>query len=219
MITIHKEGKRSIVVAAISFAIFALVLFWIFGINIYTAVLCVALLVLLCFVFYFFRDPHRDTAFSESNDILSSADGKVVIIKEVEEDEYLKCKTLQVSVFMSVFNVHINYYPTDGKVIYFKDHPGDYLVAWHPKSSFKNERTSVVIQKESGEKILVRQIAGYVARRIVCYAKEGTQAVKGEQLGFIKFGSRVDFFLPLNSQILVKKGDKVKACQTVIARL
>lgn len=219
MITLHKEGKGSVALASAVFAVIVAALLLCFGVNVYTIVPCFLLLVLLCCVLYFFRDPHRDAIISNPNELLSSADGKVVIIKEVEEDEFLKCRAVQVSVFMSVFNVHVNYYPSDGKVIYVKDHPGDYLVAWHPKSSVKNERTSIVLEHASGAKILVRQIAGYVARRIVCYAQEGSQVAKGEQLGFIKFGSRVDFFLPLDSEILVKKGDKVKACRTVIAKL
>lgn len=219
MITLHKEGKGSVALASVIFAVIVALLLLCFGIKVYTVVPCLLLLILLCCILYFFRDPHRDAISCNANELLSSADGKVVIIKEVEEDEFLKCRAVQVSVFMSLFNVHVNYYPSDGKVIYSKDHPGNYLVAWHPKSSVKNERTSIAIEHPNGSKFLIRQIAGYVARRIVCYAEEGSQVSKGEQLGFIKFGSRVDFFLPLGSEILVKKGDKVKACRTVIAKL
>ena len=219
MITIHKEGKGSILAAILVFAVLTAFFLWGLGVNFFTLIVCALLLIFLCCVIYFFRDPHREAVSCNPNEILSSADGKVVIIKEVEEDEFLKCRTVQVSVFMSLFNVHVNYYPSDGKILYVKDHQGNYLVAWHPKSSVKNERTSIAIEHPCGAKILVRQIAGYVARRIVCYAEEGSKVSKGEQLGFIKFGSRVDFFLPLGSEILVKKGDKVKACRTVIAKL
>lgn len=219
MITIHREGKGSIIIVLALFALISIILFGLWGLNFFSIAIFVILLIFLSLVIYFFRDPHRSLSPSSSDQILSSADGKVVIIKEVYEEEFLKCNAIQVSVFMSVFNVHINYYPIDGKVIYFKDHPGNYLVAWHPKSSVKNERTTIVLERENGEKILIRQIAGYLARRIVCYAQEGVQAIKGEQMGFIKFGSRVDFFLPLNAEILVKKGDIVKACESVIAKL
>ena len=219
MIHLHKEGRGSVILALLIAVLLSLFSLWFFGVNLITILFSLVILVLLCGVVYFFRDPNRECVESASTDVLSSADGKVVIIKEVEEDEYLKCKVIQVSVFMSIFNVHVNYYPIDGKVVYFKDHPGDYLVAWHPKSSIKNERTSVVIESGSGRKILVRQIAGYVARRIVCYAKEGESIAKGDEMGFIKFGSRVDFFLPIDSKIVVKEGDRVRACTSVIAQL
>ena len=216
---IHKEGRVSVLTTLFVFAVIICIIFLSFGFRIIPIILAVALLVLFCFIAFFFREPHREVAPCSAKDILSSADGKVVIIKEVEENEFLRERTIQVSVFMSVFNVHINYYPIGGKVIYSNYHIGKYLLAWHPKSSEKNERTSVAIQTESGAKILIRQIAGYVARRIVCYAKQNDLVSTGQQMGFIKFGSRVDFFLPLDSEILVKEGDKVKACQTVIARL
>ncbi|MBO4691618.1 MAG: phosphatidylserine decarboxylase family protein [Bacteroidales bacterium] len=216
---IHKEGRISVLITFFFFAavITALLLFT--GLRPLPIIFSILVVVLFIFIAYFFRDPKRKTISSAANEVLSSADGKVVIVKEVEEDEYLHSKALQVSVFMSLFNVHVNYYPVGGLIIYKNYHPGDYLVAWHPKSSVKNERTSVVVETESGAKILFRQIAGYIARRIVCYAKEGEKVAAGEQLGFIKFGSRVDFFLPLDSEVLVKVGDKVSACRTVIARL
>ena len=216
---IHKEGRISVLITFFFFAavITALLLFT--GLRPLPIIFSILVVVLFIFIAYFFRDPKRKTISSAANEVLSSADGKVVIVKEVEEDEYLHSKALQVSVFMSLFNVHVNYYPVGGRIIYKNYHPGDYLVAWHPKSSVKNERTSVVVETESGAKILFRQIAGYIARRIVCYAKEGEKVAAGEQLGFIKFGSRVDFFLPLDSEVLVKVGDKVSACRTVIARL
>ena len=201
------------------YSLLTAILFGIFKVNVVTVSILFAAFLFLLFVIYFFRVPKREIATLKPNEIFSSADGKVVIIKEVEEKEFLKEKVIQVSVFMSVFNIHINYFPVKGKVIYYNYHPGNYMVAWHPKSSEENERTSVAMETDGSKRILIRQIAGYVARRIVCYVTQGQQANAGEQLGFIKFGSRVDFFLPLDSEILVKKGDKVKACQTVIARL
>ncbi len=172
---------------------------------------------LLSFVCWFFRIPAR-VPVSADDTVMAAADGTIVIIDEVDEPEYLKTRCIQVSIFMSVFNVHANYYPLSGVVDYYKYHPGKYLVAWHPKASEKNERTTVVVNHR-GVKVLFRQIAGLVARRIVCYAKEGETVAQNSEVGFIKFGSRVDIFLPLGTTINVKKGDKVKAKQTVIARL
>ncbi|MBO7561726.1 MAG: phosphatidylserine decarboxylase family protein [Bacteroidales bacterium] len=216
---IHKEGRISVLLTFVMFAAIILAIMLAFGVNWITIAFSVAFLALFCFVAYFFRDPHRQVKSSANNEILSSADGKVVIVKEVEENEFLHSKCIQVSVFMSIWSVHVNYYPCKGTVVYRNYHPGNYLVAWHPKSSEKNERTSIGIKTEGGKEILVRQIAGYVARRVVCYAKEGDKVFAGEQMGFIKFGSRVDFFLPFGSEVLVKEGDKVRACQTVIANL
>ena len=142
-----------------------------------------------------------------------------MLIQEVEENEYLKEKCLQVSIFMSVFNVHVNYYPVGGKVLYSKHHQGAYIVAAYPKASELNERTSIAVETASGAKILFRQIAGYIARRIVCYAKEGDIAAHCSQVGFIKFGSRMDLFLPLGTELNVKIGDKTRACETVVAKL
>lgn len=218
MIRIHKEGIKSVLSCLVILIFFALLIFGIMGFNIASIILCSLLLILFLFVSYFFRDPDREIANSDPLDVLASADGKVVIIKEVEENEFLKSKALQVSVFMSVFNVHINYYPIGGEIVYYNYHPGNYMVAWHPKSSHENERTSIAINVNKST-ILVRQIAGYIARRIVCYSEKGAKVTKGKQLGFIKFGSRLDIFLPIDSEILVKKGDKVKACQTILARL
>jgi phosphatidylserine decarboxylase len=175
-------------------------------------------LLLLFFLARFFRVPKR-SVFPNNECIYSPADGTVVAIEEVEEDEYLKTRSIQVSVFMSIWNVHINWFPTDGTIKYYKYHPGDYLVAWHPKSSSHNERTTVVVERSDGVKILIRQIAGALARRIVCYAKPGLTIEQGSELGFIKFGSRVDLFLPLNANVEVKLNDRVVGKQTVIARL
>jgi len=171
--------------------------------------------VFLMLLVWFFRNPTRAVVPDDSV-ILSAADGKVVVIEEVLEKEYFKDKRIQVSIFMSPLNVHANRYPISGTVNYFRYHPGKYLVAWHPKSSELNERTTLVIKGTQGREILVRQIAGAVARRIVSYASEGKQVLQGDELGFIKFGSRVDLFLPLNTKIRVKIGDKAVGNVTVI---
>lgn len=218
MALVHKEGYLSVGMTFLVFVVLSGALLIYFGANLLTILFTIVLFVCFGFISYFFRDPKKVVNY-QADALLSSADGTVVIIKEVEETEYLHTKCYQVSVFMSVFNVHVNYYPISGEVLFSKHHWGKYVVAWHPKSSTKNERTSVAIKTGSGAIVLVRQIAGYVARRIVCYAKEGASVKQGSQLGFIKFGSRVDFFIPLSSTICVKKGDKVKACQTVIAKL
>lgn len=216
---IHKEGRISVLLTFLVFAVIILVMMLAFGANWITITLSVILLALFCFTAYFFRDPHRGVMSSSPNEILSSADGQVVIIKEVDETEFLHSRCIQVSVFMSLWSVHVNYFPAGGRILCSRHHHGNYFVAWHPKSSEKNERTSVGLRLENGKDILIRQIAGYVARRIVCYAKEGDIVAAGQQMGFIKFGSRVDFFLPLGSEILVKEGDKVRACQSVIAKI
>jgi phosphatidylserine decarboxylase len=215
---IHKEG----------YTIILIIFFALLAVNIAVTALCgwncwfsqfiaAAGSLFLLFVCYFFRKPSRVPVVDDKA-VLAAADGTIVIVDEVDEPEYLKTRCRQVSIFMSMFNVHANYFPVDGTVVYFRYHPGKYLVAWHPKSSEKNERTTVVVN-HGGTKILFRQIAGLVARRIVCYAKEGAAVRQGSETGFIKFGSRVDIFLPLDAAVHVKKGDKVKATQTVIATL
>ena len=174
------------------------------------------LIIMLGLVLQFFRNP-KITVNKNENHILSAVDGKVVIIKEVFEPEFFKEKKLQVSIFMSPLNVHVTRYPTSGDIIFSKYHPGAYLVAWHPKSSTKNERTTIVLQNKVFGKILYRQIAGALARRIVNYAKVGDLAEQGKDAGFIKFGSRVDLFLPIGTKINVKLNQKVKGGITVIA--
>ena len=175
------------------------------------------LIVFTIFIFSFFRIPNRTFHYSE-NEIISPADGKVVVIEEVLDKEYFNEKRLQISVFMSPANVHVNRYPINGNVIYSKYHPGKYLVAWDPKSSTDNERHSIVLQHAKG-KILVKQIAGALARRIVNYASVGSDVKQNEELGFIKFGSRVDFLLPLDAKPTVKIGDTVKNGISVLATL
>ena len=177
-----------------------------------------ASLIFLYLIVQFFRVPKRIVSVSEGK-VICPADGKVVVIEETTETEYLKDKRIQVSIFMSPLNVHVNWYPVSGLVKYFKYHPGKYLVAWHPKSSTDNERTTVVVETASGIPVLFRQIAGAVARRIVCYAKENDAAEQGTEFGFIKFGSRVDVFLPLGSEIKVNIDDKVQGSQTILALL
>jgi phosphatidylserine decarboxylase len=166
----------------------------------------------------FFRLPKRILTPDDSL-IICSADGEVVAVEEVDESEFFKDKRIQVSVFMSPNNVHVNWSPISGIVKYMKYHPGKYLVAWHPKSSTENERTTIVVENEKGVQVLIRQIAGAMARRIVCYAREGNTIRQGDEIGFIKFGSRVDLFLPLDSDIKVSLGQKVTGKKTVIAEL
>jgi phosphatidylserine decarboxylase len=182
------------------------------------ALLSLGVLTMAYLIIQFFRVPNRTCVYNE-NDIMCPADGKVVVIEEVEESEYFKDRRIQVSIFMSPLNVHANYNPISGLVKYVKYHPGLFLVAWHPKSSTDNERSTMVIEHTSGKELLFRQIAGAVARRI-CYYLNVNQTVKtGEEFGFIKFGSRIDIFLPLDSKINVKIGDVVKAKLTKIGEL
>ena len=180
--------------------------------------LSLGVLVMAYLIIQFFRVPKRTCVYSE-NDIMCPADGKVVVIEEVEEGEYFKDKRIQVSIFMSPLNVHANYNPISGLVKYVKYHPGLFLVAWHPKSSTDNERSTMVVEHDSGKEVLFRQIAGAVARRICYYLVENQSVKTGEEFGFIKFGSRIDLFLPLDSKINVKIGDVVKAKLTKIGEL
>lgn len=176
----------------------------------------IIILFFLIIILQFFRNPKRTTSLNE-NHIIAPVDGKVVVIEEVEEPEYFKGKRLQVSIFMSPINVHVTRYTMSGTVNYSKYHPGKYLVAWHPKASTENERTTIVLENKSFGEVLYRQIAGALAKRIVNYAKKGDEIVQGTDAGFIKFGSRVDLFLPLNTKLNVKLGDKVKGGTQVIA--
>jgi phosphatidylserine decarboxylase len=175
-------------------------------------------LVMAYLIIQFFRVPDRTCVYTDA-DVMCPADGKVVVIEEVEENEYFQDKRIQVSIFMSPMNVHANYNPISGTVKYVKYHPGLFLVAWHPKSSTDNERTTMVIQHSSGKEILFRQIAGAVARRICYYIQPEQQVNTGEEFGFIKFGSRIDVFLPLDCKINVKIGDVVKAKLTKLAEI
>lgn len=214
----HKEGYTIMIISSLLIIALNLLIFKFLGdFPILKFFFSISLLVLLFLIVQFFRVPHRDTKSGEDL-VIAPADGKVVVIEEVEETEYFNEKRIQVSIFMSPLNVHVNYYPVDGVTSYYKYHPGKYLVAWHPKSSTDNERTTVVLKKKNGVEVLFRQIAGAVARRIVCYAKEGESVNQNQEVGFIKFGSRIDLLLPIDSEILVEIGDKVKGQITSIAR-
>jgi phosphatidylserine decarboxylase len=179
----------------------------------------VVLLGWISWTFAFFRVPHRKVNKADINQVIAAADGTVVAIEEVDEPEYFKDKRIQVSVFMSPFNVHVNWYPIAGEVSYTKYHPGKFLVAYHPKSSTENERNTVVVRTDDGQEVLVRQIAGLMARRIISSAAKGDDAVPGKEFGIIRFGSRVDFFLPLDAIVQVTMGQKVRALKTSIASL
>jgi phosphatidylserine decarboxylase len=180
--------------------------------------LMITILIGFILILQFFRNPKRHTHLNDSH-VLSSVDGKVVVIEEVEETEFFKDKRIQVSVFMSPVNVHVTRYPISGNVAYSKYHPGKYLVAWHPKSSEENERTTVVVENNSIGPIMFRQIAGALARRIVNYAKVNTSVKQGDDSGFIKFGSRVDIFLPLHAEVKVELNQKVRGGETLIAEI
>lgn len=219
--TLHREGAATLILGSIVLGGLQWANYWLFN---QTHWLWLFLLLSLGFVvvFYlivqFFRIPKRNFTF-EPLDILCPADGKVVVIEEVEETEYFKDRRLQVSIFMSPLNVHANYFPISGIVKYVKYHKGLFLVAWHPKSSTDNERSTVVVQHENGHEVLFRQVAGALARRICYYAKEGQTATTGGEFGFIKFGSRVDIYLPLGTPLNVKIGEDVKAKLTKLGKL
>jgi len=217
--TIHKEGYTSIALCVLFiFVLNALIQFYYPQAHTLKWFIYIFSALLFLIILQFFRHPHFKISTDEKN-VLCPADGKVVVIEETEETEYLKDRRIQLSVFMSPINVHVNRNPITGVVKYFKYHPGKYLVAWHPKSSTENERTTVVTENSAGVQVLFRQIAGAMARRIVWYVKEGDHVQQGEQFGFIKFGSRVDVFLPLGSKINVNLGDVVKGGRTVLAEL
>ena len=216
MIRFHKEGYKIISITFI-IAISAILLVEKF-IDIIWLVKTIQVIVLgfVVIVLQFFRNPKRFTSLNDTQ-IVAPVDGKVVVIEEVEEPEFFKDKRLQISIFMSPINVHVTRYAMSGIIKYSKYHPGKFLVAWHPKSSTENERTTVVIENISFGKILYRQIAGALAKRIVNYAKEGDTVMQGTDAGFIKFGSRVDIYLPLGTKVNVNLGDKVKGGVQVIA--
>ena len=213
----HKEGQKIIFISLILVGgLFLLIDF--IEIPWLIKTLQIGLLVFFILILQFFRNPKRHTQHNDTH-VISPVDGKVVVIEEVEEPEYFKDKRLQVSIFMSPINVHVTRYPVGGKVVFSKYHPGKYLVAWHPKSSEENERTTVVVENQKIGKVLYRQIAGTLARRIVNYAKKDMNVVQGNDAGFIKFGSRVDLFLPLDSKLKVNLDQKVKGGETIIAEL
>ncbi|WP_250433890.1 phosphatidylserine decarboxylase family protein [Hanstruepera flava] len=212
----HKEGHKIIVLTLIVVVgLFLLVDSFNLASWLSTLIM-LALLVFLILILQFFRNPKRNIFFNDTH-VVSPVDGKVVVIEEVEEPEYFKDKRIQVSVFMSPINVHVTRYPIGGEVVFSKYHPGKYLVAWHPKASEENERTTVVVENPSFGKVLYRQIAGALAKRIVNYAKPNDKVNQGDDSGFIKFGSRVDLFLPLDSEIKVQLNQKVRGGESVIA--
>lgn len=216
---IHKEGyKISAAAIAIAIGITSLLVFILDSWNVYWYILVAFVWILAGIVIRFFRIPKRELVHN-ANQIIASADGTIVVVEKVFEPEVLNQECIQISTFMSPNNVHVNRYPVGGKVVYTNYHSGKYLIAKHPKSSTLNERTTICIETESGQKVVVRQIAGALARRIVRYAKEGEQVTQGAELGFIKFGSRVDLFIPLDSTVHVDLEDKVKGGLSILASL
>ena len=213
----HKEGQTIIFISMLIVGSLFLLMDFI-GIPWLIKTLQIGLLLIFILILQFFRNPKRNIQLNDAQ-VMSPVDGKVVVIEEVHESEFFNDKRLQVSVFMSPINVHVTRYPIGGKIIFSKYHPGDYLVAWHPKSSEKNERTTVVVENFKFGKVLYRQIAGALARRIVNYAEEGHNVVQGSDAGFIKFGSRVDLFLPLDTKLNIKLNQKVRGGETIIGKL
>lgn len=213
---IHKEGHKILISLGLGLLVLNLLMSWLYPIGLIISSIISVIIFLL--VLQFFRNPTREILIADDNTIYAPADGKIVTIEEIEENEYFNDKRLQISIFMSPTNVHVNRNPISGTINYFKYHPGKYLVAWHPKSSTENERTTVVIDTGE-EEILLRQIAGAVAKRIVNYVDIGDRVEQGDDMGFIKFGSRVDLFLPLDAKIEVTIGQKVKGNKTVIAKI
>lgn len=214
----HKEGFKIIIIATFIVGLGIIVIDYLVELIWLNKLLSVILFGFYMLILQFFRNPKRHTIINDAH-IIAPVDGKVVVIEEVFEKEYFKEKRIQVSIFMSPLNVHVTRYPIGGEVVFSKYHPGKYLVAWHPKASEDNERTTVVIVNKTSGEILYRQIAGAMARRIVNYAEPQMQVIQGSDAGFIKFGSRVDVFLPLNAVIKVNLNDKVKGGEQIIATL
>jgi phosphatidylserine decarboxylase len=214
---IHKEGRRISAMVFVILAILNATIVYFTRAPIWISIpLIIASLLCWGFILRFFRDPKRKVP--KEGFIYSPADGKVVVIEETTENEYFRDERIQVSIFMSVWNVHINWYPAAGTLSYYKYHPGKYLLARHPKSSTLNERNTLVIKTEHGREMLLRQIAGIVARRIISYATEGKSVKLGDEMGFIRFGSRVDIFFPVGTEILVKPGQHVRGLLTPLAK-
>ncbi len=215
----HKEGYPTLIVTILFIAILNGSLnYFIPDYSIILGIFAVLSLALLVTVIQFFRSPNRNWFEGDNNTIICPSDGKVVVIEEVEETEYFKDKRIQISIFMSPFNVHVNRNPVSGIFKYVKYHPGKFLMAFNPKSSTENERSTIVIETPEKNEVLFRQVAGFLARRIVVYAEENTDAKQSCQMGFIKFGSRIDIFLPLDAKLDVKLGDVVKGGITPVGR-
>ena len=217
---IHKEGISIIIINAL-FWILLSSMFYIFNggfSNVINNIIGAVSLFMALFVLSFFRVPERKAITGDSL-VVSPGDGKVVNIKRVQENEFFKGEAIQISIFLTFFNVHVTWFPIGGIVKYYKYHPGKYIVAFHPKASEKNERTTIGMETKNGKRIMFRQIAGIVARRVVCYAKEGEFFAQNQEAGFIKFGSRLDVFLPVDSEIICKIGDQVRGHISPLARL
>lgn len=214
--TFHREGRKVIVVTFMVVIVLAFIVSQFITIQWLRYLLYLSFFMEFVWTVSFFRVPDREIN-KDDKHILSSADGEVVVIEETTEDEFYGEKRIQVSVFMSPFNVHVNWYPFDGKVVYLKYHPGKFFFAKNPKSSELNERNSIVVENKNGKSVLIRQIAGMMAKRIVNTISVGDKVTQGKEFGIIRFGSRVDFFLPLDAKVNVKIGNKVKAQQTIIA--
>ncbi len=215
---IHKKGIPIIFITAVVLAVPAAITFFFNPVFAIALPIYIGLLAIFFWTISFFRVPHRQATLAD-NAVISSADGTVVVIEKVFEPEYFKDDRLQISVFMSPFNVHVNWFPMNGVVSYMKYHPGKFLIANHPKSSTENERNTMVVKDAAGREVLVRQVAGMMARRIVWFTKTGEKATLGSEFGLIRFGSRVDFYVPTDAQIQVKIGDKVKGQITVLAEI
>ena len=214
--SIHKEGYKIILVTLIVLALLSFLTWYFIPSVIFQFIIYFGLLIEFIWTISFFRVPSRVINYDEKH-ILSSADGEIVAVEEIIETEFFKDKRIMVSVFMSPFNIHVNWYPFKGKVIYTKYHKGKYIAAYNPKSSIDNERNSIVLENNEGKTVLIRQIAGIMARRIISYSKKNDKVEQGEEFGIIRFGSRVDFFLPVDVKLNVKIGDKVSAQKSVIA--
>lgn len=219
-VKIHREGTNILIILLAALLLVNVPLWiWLIDYVWIPATMLVASTIFYMLVVNFFRSPHRNFQGNRDNVVVASADGKVVALEEVYEPEYLKCDCIQLSVFMSPMNVHANWFPVDGEVVYYKHHPGRFMAAYLPKSSTENERSTVVIRTNGGQLVLMRQVAGAMARRIVTYARPGDEASIEDHMGFIKFGSRVDLYLPLSTKILVKLGDKTVGGITEVGRL
>lgn len=216
---IHKEGYKIITYTVISLVVLNFFLYKIAGKSLLFYTILLFSILIFCVILNFFRRPTRKFTNEEEGTVVAPADGTVVVIEEVMENEYLMEKRLQISVFMSLFNAHINWIPCKGKITHVSHRKGRFMAAYLPKSSTENERSTIVIERDNGEKIVVRQIAGAMAKRIVTYAKEGEECRINQQLGFIKFGSRVDLFLPLDTEVKVELDQSVRGNTTVLALL
>lgn len=213
--TIHKAGYKLLLKILIIGILINLAAYYFINNSIIVHTVLIVSIVIYLLIVNFFRFPNR-VIIQDDNTVLAPADGKIVVIEETEEPEYFKDRRLQVSIFMNIFNVHINWFPVNGVIKYFKYHKGNFAAAYLPKSSTENERTTIVIECNNGKTVLMRQIAGAMAKRIVSYAPVGGKARQDQHAGFIKFGSRVDLFLPLDTKIDVKLGQKTTGSQTVI---